>query len=112
MLSCNVKLDTHSKRIESFKRSQTIDCPTEISGTERSTLDRRATMERSATMEQPLLDYIESNNTDIIIIEELKRPRSVTLTSPTAPPSCRKQKLSLTGETLSARTILVYHIRI
>ncbi|CAH0714566.1 unnamed protein product, partial [Brenthis ino] len=94
--SCNVKLDTHSKRIENFKRSQTIDCPTDISGTERSTLDRRATMERSATMEQPLLDYIESNNSDVIIIEELKRPRSVTLTSPTAPPSCRKQKLSLT----------------
>lgn len=40
-----------------------------------------------------------------------KRPQrySVTVISPTAPLSCRKQKLSLTGETLSARALSHIH---
>ncbi|CAH2108496.1 unnamed protein product [Euphydryas editha] len=97
MSSNNVLLDSHSKRTESFKRSETIEFSIDISKTERSTLDRRATMERSATIGSTveLPACIESNSKECIA-EEAKRQRSVALTSPTAPPSCRKQKLSLT----------------
>ncbi|XP_045447533.1 uncharacterized protein LOC123655824 [Melitaea cinxia] len=97
MPSYNVMLDSHSKRTESFKRSETIEISIDISKTDRSTLDRRATMERSATIgstvEPPA--SVESNS-KVSNAEEVKRHRSVPLTSPTAPPSCRKQKLSLT----------------
>ncbi|XP_026499914.2 uncharacterized protein LOC113403518 isoform X2 [Vanessa tameamea] len=99
MPSYNVTLESRSKRTESFKRSETIECSIDISGAERSTLDRRATMERSATIGSTTVEVpasVESNSKECIAVEEVKRQRSIALTSPTAPPSCRKQKLSLT----------------
>lgn len=105
MPSYNVMLDSHSKRTESFKRSETIEISIDISKTDRSTLDRRATMERSATIGSTVeLPASVESNSKVCNAEEVKRQRSVPLTSPTAPPSCRKQKLSLTGETRSGHT--------
>ncbi|XP_052739314.1 uncharacterized protein LOC112047259 isoform X2 [Bicyclus anynana] len=121
--SCNVTLESqHTKRIETFKRSQTIECSSEMSGRERSgTIERRSTMARSASIGSTVIEpramepraiepramepraiepravescYIECP--DCPAVEEAKRPRAVVLVSPTAPPTCRKQKLSLT----------------
>ncbi|XP_034827126.1 uncharacterized protein [Maniola hyperantus] len=100
--SCNVTLESqHSKRTETFKRSQTIECSSEISGKERSaSIDRRSTMERSASVgamePQATVEFSNAKCPECPVFEEAKRQRAVIIVSPTAPPTCRKQKLSLT----------------